>query len=266
MDQRISLQGRRGSHTAPDSASLLSSDLCAVCYARRAAGSPTYANASLKTLSATRGQACGRALTKKDIAMPAPVQCATERSRLSSPTGEHHSPTSLLLHRRCVHISPSSQRSTARNLLGAGASAQSDHAEVHARRMSDIRVPNELRHILPHRRHVSAYKHPQGCPRMPYLQEVVALPPVNRAHPTTIQLDQTHALLGYRSAVVPGGRSGCLDEAREVQVGIKVGRYSSLASRRGVSVYIGEQRGRLQDLGALFWGLVCECKLRISTK
>ena len=264
MDQRISLQGRRGSHTAPDSESLLSSDSCAVCYARRAR---LWRQANLpmrmQAFCNPRPRLCTGSHQERHIAMP--VQCATERSRLSSPTGEHHSPTSLLLHRRCVHISPSSQRSTARNLLRARASAQSDHAEVHARRMSDIRVPNELRHILPHHRHVSAYKHPQGCPRMPYLQEIVALPPVNRAHPATIQLDQPHALLGHRSAVVPGGRSGCLDEAREVQVCIKVGRYSSLASRRGVSVDVGEQRGCLQNLGALFWGLVYECQLRIST-
>ena len=66
MDQRISLQGRRGSHTAPDSDSLLSSDSCAVCYARRAR-LWRHAHLCERKPSATRGQACGRAHTKKDI-------------------------------------------------------------------------------------------------------------------------------------------------------------------------------------------------------
>lgn len=87
-------------------------------------------------------------------------------------------------------------------------------------------------------------------------QEVCARAPVDRTDTAPVELDEPHAIGRGRGALLPRGRVGRPDEAGEVEVCREVCGNGRLAPRGCVRVDVGEERGRLEDLGAFLGGLV----------
>ena len=111
---------------------------------------------------------------------------------------------------------------------------QRQHAKVHTRRILHIIILDIRRRIL---------------------QQILANASVDGSHAPAIELDKPGRALRRGYALVARRGLRGLHEAREVQVNVltDVGR-RGLPGRSGLSVNVREQRGRLEQLGALLGG------------
>ena len=187
------------------------------------------------------------------------------QSRICDPEGIQR--TSVNIH--CVHFQYrtifclSTPSGPLEHSIQSRTARERDQTKLRARRLRDIELAHNRRHVLP----THTISPPSLIPlsssdetSTTHLQEIRARAPVDRPRAPAVELEQAHLtrLGGVNGdALLPPGRARRGDEAREVQVRVEVRRHGALAARRGVRVDVGEERRRLEQLRALERRLVC---------